>query len=166
VVVALAPATRLGGNSRTWFKNRTRFGSRGSSPRCASRLFVHAVAGELVELGAEEVARRLVERPRLGKLLVREPHGDVRRFGEADGVERPREARAEPPAKQRRLGTRAGELDLLVADVGPVLRELEAPAFGPAPGDVRDGGMFEDPRQLVVAQVVPLLRVDDQPVDD
>ena len=80
---------------------------------------------------------------------------------------RDRAARHSQPREQRRLGTWPPDANLLLADPRPAARELE-----PASRRVRAHAMSETTArakssgQLVVAQLVPLGAVDDQPVGD
>src|SRR5204863_9188179 len=78
------------------------------------------------------------------------------------------EAGAKPTAEEPRLrrGSRYTH-GVDVRDPRPQRREMRAPARGPRPGDVRDRAARKERRESGVRerQVVPLGRVDDEPVD-
>ena len=78
------------------------------------------------------------------------------------------EARREPPAEQHRLRQRPADVQLVgLANRGPQLRDRAAPAQRPAPDDVGDRDALEVRNELGVRRgnVLPLARVDDEPVD-
>src|SRR5262249_61299437 len=82
------------------------------------------------------------------------------------GPSRPPQRRAQPAAQQRGLRPRAADADLLLADSRPVRGETEPPVAGPRPCDVRDRSPTEGLRELGVAQLLPLRRVDDDPIGE
>ena len=95
-------------------------------------LFVDAVAAEVVELGAQQVARR----QRVGS-CGGASSSPPRRTPSSPRARSARIARrsrdCEPAAQERRLGARAADADLLLADPGPAAGERHAPAHASAP---------------------------------
>src|SRR5207248_4508266 len=107
---------------------------------CFDRVLVDTVAGEALELVAEQIGgiRRIAGWKRRGlavELDSGEPIG-----GLVLELDLPPEPRAEPAREEMRLRLRADHLDPShVGDSRPERGELRAPAARPRPRDVRDG---------------------------
>ena len=97
-------------------------------------LFVDAVAAEVVQLGAQQVARGGSGIRRRVELLAAESDCELAR--RLDRPDRPVEARVQPAGEQRCLGARPPDPDLLLADLRPAAGELDPPGSRPRPGDV------------------------------
>src|SRR5262249_24777405 len=87
---------------------------------------VDRVGREVVELRAQEIARRRGIAFRRGELFSAQAHAEGRR--RLDGTHRSIEPRVQPPANQLRFRTRAADADLLLANPRPVVRQLAPPA--------------------------------------